>query len=260
MTESGYLAINALNMYYEIHGSGEPLVLLHGGGSGINTTFGRILPELAKSHKIIAFEQQGHGHTADLDRPFSLEQMAKDTAAALDQLGITTANFFGFSNGGHVALHLALTHPEKITRLVLASTFFNTAGVIPELINAWATKVQAEDMPETLRNDYLRVAPNPDNLQSHVEKSQAMMRSFNNIPSQKIESIKKPTLIMAGDRDVIVPEHVLEMSRLISGARLVILPGEHGSYLGELSTPVVQSSLPQVSVSLINEFLKDFKA
>jgi pimeloyl-ACP methyl ester carboxylesterase len=255
MTDSGYITIDKLNMYYEIYGEGEPLVLLHGGGSGINATFGRILDELAKTHKVIAFEQQGHGHTADIDRPFSLEQMAEDTATALEKLHIESADVFGFSNGGHVAMHLAIKHPDKVKKLVLASTFFNTDGVIPALVTAWNTKVNAEDMPETLRNDYLNVAPNPENLQSHVEKSQAMMRSFHNISEDKISKIKKPTLVMIGDQDVVLAEHALKMARLIQDARLAILPGNHGSYIGELSTPLGVSHLPQISASLVNEFL-----
>jgi pimeloyl-ACP methyl ester carboxylesterase len=260
MTDTGYISIDKLNMYYEVHGDGEPLLLLHGGGSGVNATFGRILGELAKSYKVIAFEQQGHGHTADIDRPFSLEQMAEDTATALEKLNIPQATLFGFSNGGHVALHLALKHPDKVKRLILASTFFNTDGVISDLKAAWATKVNAEGMPKTLRDDYLSVAPNPDGLQSHVEKSQAMMRGFNNIPKKEMEGIKKPTLVIIGDKDVILPEHAIEMSRLIDGARLVILPGTHGSYIGELSGQLVKSRLPQISISLVHEFIEGFKA
>lgn len=255
MTDTGYISINELNMYYEIHGNGEPLVLLHGGGSGINATFGRVLEKLAKSYKVVAFEQQGHGHTADIDRPFSLEQMAEDTAIALEKLNIPKATLFGFSNGGHVALHLALKHPDKVNRLILASTFFNTDGVIPELKAGWATKVNAEDMPKTLRDDYLSVAPNPGGLQSHVEKSQSMMRSFNNIPEEAVTGIKKPTLVIIGDKDVVRPEHAIKMQRLIDGARLAILPGTHGSYIGELSGGLAKSRLPQVSISLVEEFM-----
>ena len=123
----GYASVNGLNMYYEIHGSGEPLVILHGGMSTIGA-FYRILPALAKSRQIIAVEQQGHGHTADIDRPFSFEQMADDTAALLPQLGVKKADVFGYSDGGMVALEMAIRHPELIRKLAISSAVYNMDG------------------------------------------------------------------------------------------------------------------------------------
>src|ERR671915_2469637 len=109
-----YVSVNGLNMYYEVHGTGKPLVLLHGAFSAIGTSFGNVLPELAKTRQVIAFEMQAHGHTADIDRPLSMEQMADDTVAALKQLGIEHADFFGFSMGAGVAVRVALRHPEMV--------------------------------------------------------------------------------------------------------------------------------------------------
>ena len=109
--QAGYASVNGLEMYYEIHGTGEPLVLLHGAFSAIGTSFGNVLPELAKTRRVIAFEMQAHGHTADIDRPLSMEQMADDTAAALQQLGIENADFFGYSMGAGIALQVAIRHP-----------------------------------------------------------------------------------------------------------------------------------------------------
>src|SRR3954468_19043830 len=119
-----YAAVNGLKMYYEIHGNGKPLVLLHGGGSTITTTFGTILPELAKTHQVIAIELQAHGHTPDIDRPFSFEQDADDVAELLHQLHIQKADIMGFSNGGTTSLQVAIRHPQIVNKLVLASAAF----------------------------------------------------------------------------------------------------------------------------------------
>jgi pimeloyl-ACP methyl ester carboxylesterase len=110
---SGYAPVNGLKMYYEIHGTGFPLVLIHGGGSTLQTTFGRVLPEFAKTHKVIAVEMQAHGHTADIDRPLSFSQDADDIAALLDYLHINKADVFGFSNGASTTLQFAIRHPER---------------------------------------------------------------------------------------------------------------------------------------------------
>lgn len=259
MNNSGYIPIGKLRMYYEIHGEGAPLVLLHGGGSDIHSTFGRILPDLVRTHQVIGIEQQGHGHTADIDRPFSLEQMADDTAEVLTRLGVASANVFGFSNGGHVAMHLALRHPKQIQKVVLASTFFRKAGVIPELQEAWKKQVKVEDMPAGLRDEYRRIAPKPEDLQKHIDKSQQMMRNFKDLPADDLKHFTMPTLLMNGDRDVVLLEHAVEMMQLIPGARLSVLPGAHGAYLGELSTPPVETELPKITVSLVNEFLAGFE-
>jgi pimeloyl-ACP methyl ester carboxylesterase len=259
LNESGYLPVGKLHMYYEIHGEGTPLLLLHGGGSGIHSTFGRILPDLARTHQVIGIEQQGHGHTADIDRPFALEQMADDTAEMLTKLGVASAHVFGFSNGGHVALHLALRHPQKIQKLVLASTFFRKTGVIPELQEAWTKQVKVEDMPVGLRDEYRRIAPKPEDLQRHIDKSQQMMRGFKDVPASDLKHVTMPTLVMNGDRDVVLLEHAVEMMRLLPEARLIVLPGAHGAYIGEMSTPPVETELPNITVSLVNEFLAGFQ-
>jgi len=255
MSKSGYIPIGALRMYYEVHGKGEPLVLLHGGGSGIDATFGRIIEQLAKTRQVIGLEQQGHGHTGDIDRPFSLEQMADDTDEALAQLNISKADIFGFSNGGQVALYLAIKHPEKVRKLILASTFYKPEGVIRQLREAWTKPAQVKDMPRGLVDAYTRVAPNPQDLQAHIDKSQQMMSTFTGISSKKVAQLGMPTLIIDGDRDVVRVEHALEMMNLIHDSRLVVLPGAHGAYMGELSTGPATTALPRITVELINEFL-----
>src|SRR5215213_1787415 len=122
--QTGYASVNGLEMYYEIHGTGQPLVLLHGAFSAIGTSFDALLPALATTRQVIAFDMQGHGRTADIDRPLSLEQLADDIAAAIQQLGLQQADIFGYSLGAGVALHLVTRHPEVVRKLVLASVTY----------------------------------------------------------------------------------------------------------------------------------------
>jgi pimeloyl-ACP methyl ester carboxylesterase len=129
---SGYASVNGLNMYYEIHGTGQPLVVLHGAYMTIGT-MGQIVPELAKTRQVIATELQGHGHTADIDRPLSYEQMADDVAALLRHLEIEEADVFGFSTGGSVALQVGVRHPEVVRKLVPTSTSYTSDGLYPEV-------------------------------------------------------------------------------------------------------------------------------
>ena len=227
--QSGYAPINGLKLYYEIHGTASParppLVLLHGGGDTIKTSFGHILPELARNRQVIAFEQQGYGHTADIpDRPFSFEQSADDTAALLDYLHIRKADLFGFSNGGTIALQVAIRHPQVARKLVMASGFFSRDGADPTFWNSFATAT-LDVMPKELREAYLEVAPHPENLQSMFDKAVQRMRNFKDIPADKIRMISAPTLVACGDSDVMRPEHAVQEFRLLPHAQLAVLPG-----------------------------------
>ncbi len=167
--EGNYASINGVRLYYEVHGVARharpPLVLLHGGGDTIQTSFGQILPELARNRRVIAFERQGYGHTADIaDRPFTFEQFADDTVALLDHLGIPEADLFGFSNGGTVALHVAIRHPGRVRRLVLASAFFSHDGAERAFWDGFATATP-DMMPKILRDAYLAAAPHPEEFE-----------------------------------------------------------------------------------------------
>src|SRR5690606_1877448 len=128
ISKNGYMKVNGLKMYYEITGQGDPLVLIHGGGSTIQTTFGRVLSSFAKTHQVIAVEMQAHGHTADIDRPLTFEQDADDIASLIKQLNIKKANIFGFSNGASTTLQFAIRHPELTNKIIVASTFYNRSG------------------------------------------------------------------------------------------------------------------------------------
>jgi len=246
----GYAPVNGLKMYYEIHGESDnsknpPLVLLHGGGSTMETSFGNILPILANNRKVIAFDQQGHGRTADIpDRPFSFSQSAEDTVALLQYLKIEKVDFLGYSNGGHIALQLAITHPGVIRKLIIESAMFSRAGSDPAFWNSFQN-AQLKDMPQELKDTYVRVAPHPENLQSFFDKSVERMMNFKGWTSAEIKAIQAPTLVLIGDHDIVNPENAVSLFRLISNAQLSILPGtDHMKILSStLVAPIVETFL-----------------
>jgi pimeloyl-ACP methyl ester carboxylesterase len=166
-------------MYYEVHGrrDGLPLVLLHGGGSTIEVTFSRVLPVFAVSRRVIAVEEQGHGRTTDRDAPVTFESSADDVAALLRHLEVDTADIFGFSNGASVALKVAIRHPELVRKIVFASSFTKRDGARPQL---WEFMKQADfsNMPQPLKDAFLRVNPDAQRLKTMHDKDAARMQSF----------------------------------------------------------------------------------
>src|SRR5262245_17830769 len=163
-SKSSYASVNGLKLYYEIHGSGRPLVLLHGGLSTIETSFSKVLPAFAQTRQVIAIEQQAHDHSADIDRPLTDEQMAEDTAALLHQLSIETADFFSYSLGSEIALEIAMRHPELVRKLVLASPAYRRDGQtgIHQLLRI----EEGTDMPQMIEMD--KNVTLPDQLQHEV--------------------------------------------------------------------------------------------
>jgi pimeloyl-ACP methyl ester carboxylesterase len=250
-----YANVNGLKMYYEVHGDGFPLVLIHGGGSTIGTSFGRILPALAKSHRVIAVELQAHGHTADIDRPLSFEQDADDVAALLQQLGVRKADIFGFSNGASTTLQVAIRHPELVRKLVVASTMYRKDGAYQWLWDSF-THPTIDQVPRPLADALLQINPDTAALRTMFERDVARMRSFPDIEEAEISSIQAPTLIIIGDRDVVRPEHAVQMYRLMQHARLAILPGSHGEYMGEITT-VKPGHHDYPALAIIEEFLDE---
>lgn len=255
-SSSGYASVNGLKMYYEIHGSGAPLVLIHGAGSTIQTSFGRVIHSFAKERKVIAVELQGHGHTPDTNRPGTFEQEADDVAALLKYLKIERADFFGFSNGGNTSMQIAIRSSNLMRKLVLGSTFFKKDGLY---MTFWESLNHStlSDMPQQLKDAYTKVAPNANNLSRMYEKDKKRMLEFEDWKAEDIHSIDAPTLILIGDKDVIRPEHAVEMFRLFPQARLSILPGAHGAYIGEVASGMEHSKIPNLAVSIIEEFLNE---
>lgn len=249
-----FAPINGLELYYEAHGSGSPLVLIHGGGSTIESTFGHLLPIFARSHRVIAVELQAHGHTKDIDRPLSFAQDADDVAALLQHLRVDRADFMGFSNGGTTCLQLGIRHPALVRKLVLASAIFRRSGMPPELFDG-LEHATAAMLPEPLKQAYLNVNPDPAGLQAMFDRDTARMKSFQDIPDEAIRSIAAETLVINGDKEMVLVSHALELAQTLPHARLAILPSGHGDYLGEVFAAHSDSQMPALVAGMIEEFL-----
>lgn len=256
LLESGHAPVNGIRMYYEVHGrrGGVPLVLLHGGGSTIESTFGRVLPCLSRERQVIAVEEQGHGRTSDRNAPFGFESSADDVATLLQQLEVEQADLFGFSNGASVALQVAIRHPERVRKLVFASAMTRREGAYPQL---WEFMEQADfsNMPQPLKDAFLDVNPDVRQLRTMHDKDAARMLGFVDVPDEVVRSIRAATLVLIGDRDIVKPEHAVALTRLIPGARLLIVPGGHGDYLGEIVAAENETQDPELMARLVERFL-----
>jgi pimeloyl-ACP methyl ester carboxylesterase len=229
-------ALAELELYHEVHGSGRPLVLLHGAMSTIETSFAEVLPAFAETRQVIAIEQQAHGRTPDVDRPLGYEQMADDTAALLRRIEIAEADFYCYSMGSGIAVELALRHPDLVGKIALASLAASKAGIHPEIIDA-IEGVTAEDLAGSVFEDaYKQVAPEPANWRTLVEKCNQLDVEFEGWSDDEIWSIDKPVLLIIGDSDIVRPEHAVELFRLLGGgiegdsaglprSQLAVLPG-----------------------------------
>jgi pimeloyl-ACP methyl ester carboxylesterase len=228
-----YAEVNGLNMYYEIHGTGEPLVVLHGAYMTIDD-MGEVLAGLAETRQVIAVELQGHGRTADIDRPLSYEQMADDVAVLLRHLGIENADVFGYSMGGGVALQVAIRHPEVVRKLVVASASYTSDGMHPELLEMIPTITPEVFAGSPIEEAYLRTAPNPDDFPTLVTKLKRLDMEPFAWPPEDIQGIAAPTLLIIGDSDAIRLEHAVEMFRLLGGGVMGDLTGLPKSQLAVL--------------------------
>jgi pimeloyl-ACP methyl ester carboxylesterase len=198
---------------------------------------------------------QAHGHTADIERPLSFQQDADDIAELLKQLNIDKSDIFGFSNGASTTLQFAIRHPEMTRKIIVASTFYKKAGA-PNWFWDMMSKPTFEAMPQAYKDAFLKINPDTNALHRMYERDVARMQSFPDITEEQMKSIKAPAFIIMGDRDITSPEHASEMQRLISNSRLAIIPGGHGEYIGELTTPQ-DSTLISATVSMINKFLNE---
>jgi pimeloyl-ACP methyl ester carboxylesterase len=252
--ESGYSDVNGIKMYYEVYGEGKPLVLIHGGGSTIQTSFARIIPLLSKTRKVIAVELQAHGRTGDRNAPISFEQDAEDVATLLKNINISKADILGFSNGGITTMLLATRYPEVVDRIIVASAFYKRNGMFPGFWD-FMKKGTIADMPGALKEAFLKVNPDSAKLQNLFEKCSQRMLTFKDWSDEDLKAIKAKTLIVAGDKDVATLEHYLIMHRLISNSQLMIIPGGHGEFIGEISFPDAGRHSESFAL-LVEEFLE----
>src|SRR5437879_10929736 len=223
-----YAEVNGINLYYEIHGSGRPLILLHGGlGSG--EMFGPILPLLAERHQVVAVDLQGHGRTADIDRPTDVRLRADDIAALIDHRGLAGPDVVGYSLGGGVALHAAAKYPAKARRLVSASANIRPDAIYPEMRaqQGQVSAAAAEFMKDTpMYKLYQRVAPRPEDFPRLLDKiGESMSKDFDF--TEEVRGLQMPTLIVAADADMAPPSHYVEVFKLLDGGL------RDGGWMGE---------------------------
>lgn len=255
-TTSGYAPVNGLQLYYEVHGTGRPIVLLHGGVLTIDLCFGAVLPALAATRQVIALELQGHGHTADIERDPTVPVFATDVIAVLDHLGITQADFLGFSLGGLTTFQVALTHPERVGHQVVASIHSRADGYHEELRDpekqAGSVRMPTEADFANMRKAYERIAPDPGNFDAFVEHLQPAVGAFQGWPDAALRGLDVPTLVVVGDTDFVLVEHATEMHHLIPGSQLAVLPGT--THMGvmrrsDLLLPLLDAFLPPSSAA-----------
>jgi pimeloyl-ACP methyl ester carboxylesterase len=232
-----YAPVNGLDLYHERHGDGAPLVLLHGAFGTIESCFVGLLPILAEARHVIAVELQGHGHTADIDRPLTYEHMADDVAALLRLLDVERVDVVGYSMGGAVGLQLAIANPSMVRRLVFAGgASYNASGYYPEFLEVLGTTSVDDLAGSDWERAHLAVAPNPGEWRELVAKVNALDRDFRGWSADDLRAVRAPALLINGDADIIQPEHVVAMFRLLGGgapadltaapeSRLALLPG-----------------------------------
>jgi pimeloyl-ACP methyl ester carboxylesterase len=223
-----YAEVNGINLYFETLGTGRPLILLHGGlGSG--EMFGPILPTLAEQHQVIAVDLQGHGRTADIDRPIDIRLMADDIAALIDHLGLDKPDVVGYSLGGGVAFFTAVKYPEKVGRLVMTSTNIRRDAIPAEMLaqQAQVNAAAAEFMKDTpMYKLYQQVAPRPEDFPRLLDKiGESMAQDFDY--TEEVRSLQVPTMIVAADADMAPPSHYVEMFKLLDGGL------RDGGWMGE---------------------------
>jgi pimeloyl-ACP methyl ester carboxylesterase len=223
-----YAEVNGLNLYYETHGTGRPLILLHGGlGSG--EMFGPILPALAANHQVIAPDLQGHGRTADIDRPIDIRLMADDIVALIDHLGLDKPDLVGYSLGGGVAFFTASKYPEKVGKLVMAAANIRRDAIPAEMLaqQGQVTAAAAEFMKDTPMYElYHRVAPRPEDFPKLLDKIGASMSKDFDF-SDEVRALKVPTMLVAADADMAPPSHYVEAFKLLDGGL------RDGGWMGE---------------------------
>jgi len=254
---TGYAPVNGINMYYEVHGSGEPVVLLHGAFMTITNNWAGWIDELSKTRQVIAVEMQGHGRTADVPRDITYENLADDVAALLDYLKIPRADLMGYSMGGVVAMECAIRHPDKVRKAVIISSAFRSDGMVPEAVEA-IRKLTADDFKGSpIEVEYKKLSPTPDSFPNFVQRMVATASKGYDLGADNLKATTAPMFFIFGDADGIRLAHVAEMFRLKGGeihgdmqprsaSRLAILPN---------TTHVTLMQRIPIIVPMVNDFL-----
>jgi pimeloyl-ACP methyl ester carboxylesterase len=254
---TGYAPVNGLNMYYEVHGSGEPVVLLHGAFMTITNNWDGWINELSKTRQVIAVEMQGHGRTADAPRDITYDNLADDVAALLSYLKIARADLIGYSMGGRVAMHVAVRHPDQVRRVVVISSTFRRDGMTQEGLDAMSQLTAEAFKGSPIEAEYKRLSPTPDQFAQFVERMVAAASNDNDLSADQLQSTTAPMFFIHGDADGIRLQHVAEMFRLKGGevhgdlrprsaSRLAILPN---------TTHVTLMQRISIIVPMVNDFL-----
>ncbi|HEX6044796.1 MAG TPA: alpha/beta hydrolase [Pyrinomonadaceae bacterium] len=255
--KTGYAPVNGLKMYYEIHGKGEPVVLLHGAFMTITNNWTEMIAELSKTRQVIAVEMQGHGRTADINRDFSYENLADDIASLLDYLKIKQADVLGYSMGGGVAMQLAIRHPERVRKVVSISAVFRSDGVVQEGMEALARLEASMFKGSPIETEYKKLSPTPDQFEAFVKHVVELASKPYDFGAEKLKATKAPMLFIHGDADGVRLDYIAEVFRLKGGeihgdmrprseSRLAILPN---------ATHVTLMNKMDLIVPMVNDFL-----
>jgi len=255
----GYAPVNGLKLYYEVYGSGQPLILLHGSHATIETTFGNMIPALSKQYQVIAVELQGHGRTADINRPITCENMAEDIAGLIRHLKLGKAAVLGYSMGSGVGLNLAIKHPDLVGKLVLLSPVYKASGIQADY---WPMLPQVT--PEVfegspVKQAYDSLAPDPKHWPVLVTKLRTVYQQDFDWKEKNLKSIKAPVMVVIGDADMVTAEHGVEMFRLFGGGQFGDLKGLSNAQLAVLpaTTHVGLLSRTDWLLSMIVPFLNN---
>lgn len=255
--ESGFKTVNGIALYYEVYGRGPTLVLIHGGAGSIRHDFSELIARLSGSFTLVGVDLQNHGRSEHRDIPETFEQDARDVAALLSALGIGRASFLGFSNGGNTVLQVAHLFPDLPEAIVVASTFYKRSG-LPEGFFDGMMLATLDHMPASLRDNFLNLINDEAKLRNMFEKDSQRMRSFIDWDDSVLASIGVPALFIAGDQDMVKPEHTAEMAGLVKDSRLMILPAGHGDYLmaglnGQANHPQIDFAVSQISRFILGD-------
>jgi pimeloyl-ACP methyl ester carboxylesterase len=253
---TGYAPVNGLKKYYEVHGSGDPVVLLHGAFMTITNNWTGWIGELSKTRKVIAVELQGHGRTADIDRDISSANLADDVAALLDHLKIPRADLIGYSMGGGVAMQCAIRHPEKVRKVVVISARFRHDGAVKEALDALPQLTAEAFKGSPIETEYKKLSPTPNEFPNFVKHLLAAAAKPDDLGADKLKATKAPMFFIHGDADGVRLDHIAEMFRLKGGevfgdmrprseSRLAILPQ---------TTHVTLMQRMDVIVPMVNDF------